>query len=359
MTKDLLNIEEDGLELLELGFSDGKALRRNLLLLSSGPLKGSVEKIAKLAASSPSPDNALNNLETVVSATTEETIKRLAGDPEALAGLITLCGSSPMLSGILSANPGYLEWLFFEGGLGETKDRALFDRELKERTRDLEELPAAQKALRVFRNREFLRLGARDLLGVDSVEGITKELSGIAGATLHAAVDFALMSLIKAFGRPMEAGEDEKKKEAGFSVIGLGKLGGGELNFSSDIDILYIYSSDNGETTGVEDRTETRISLHDFFVRLSTMITKLIGSVTEDGFVFRVDLDLRPEGRSGALANSLRGAENYYESWGQAWERAAMIKARPVAGDPEVGEAFLKMIQAVRLQEVSGLYGHR
>ncbi|MBI5809966.1 MAG: bifunctional [glutamate--ammonia ligase]-adenylyl-L-tyrosine phosphorylase/[glutamate--ammonia-ligase] adenylyltransferase, partial [Deltaproteobacteria bacterium] len=135
-------------------------------------------------------------------------------------------------------------------------------------------------------------------------------------------------------------------KEAEFAVIGLGKLGGRELNFSSDIDIIYIYSSDKGETAGVEGKeASTRISLHDFFVKLSVMVTRLMAGVTEDGFVFRTDLDLRPEGRGGDMANSLRSAEIYYESWGKSWERAAMIKARPVAGSLAVGEGFLSMIR--------------
>ncbi|MFQ5901413.1 MAG: bifunctional [glutamate--ammonia ligase]-adenylyl-L-tyrosine phosphorylase/[glutamate--ammonia-ligase] adenylyltransferase, partial [Thermodesulfobacteriota bacterium] len=136
-------------------------------------------------------------------------------------------------------------------------------------------------------------------------------------------------------------------KEAEFVVMGMGKLGGGELNFSSDIDILYIYSSDNGETEGVakNGRITGRIDLHTFYIKLSRTITRLVSDITEDGFCFRVDLDLRPEGRNGDMANSMRSAEIYYESWGETWERSALIKARPVAGSISLGEDFLKMVK--------------
>ncbi len=128
----------------------------------------------------------------------------------------------------------------------------------------------------------------------------------------------------------------------------MGKLGGRELNFSSDIDLIYFYSSEKGETAGVPDplgERRNRLHLHQYFCKLGEMITRAISQATEDGFVFRVDLRLRPEGNSGDLATSLRSAEVYYESWGQSWERAAMLKARPVAGSLALGERLLKDLE--------------
>jgi glutamate-ammonia-ligase adenylyltransferase len=136
--------------------------------------------------------------------------------------------------------------------------------------------------------------------------------------------------------------------EAGMTVIGMGKLGGGELNFSSDIDIIYFYESDLGMTSGVDSASghvRGSVSLHTFFSKLGEMISKALSQVTEDGFVFRVDVGLRPEGKSGDMASSLRSAEIYYESWGQSWERTAMLKARPVAGSLELGEQLLQMLR--------------
>jgi len=137
-------------------------------------------------------------------------------------------------------------------------------------------------------------------------------------------------------------------QEAELTIFGMGKFGGRELNFSSDIDLIYFYSSDQGETAGISDGqggVKGRISLHAFFVKQAEMITKAVSQVTEDGFVFRVDLGLRPEGKGGDMAVSLRSAEVYYELWGQSWERAAMLKARPVAGSIRLGEELLKRLE--------------
>ncbi|MEW6721223.1 MAG: bifunctional [glutamate--ammonia ligase]-adenylyl-L-tyrosine phosphorylase/[glutamate--ammonia-ligase] adenylyltransferase, partial [Thermodesulfobacteriota bacterium] len=123
-------------------------------------------------------------------------------------------------------------------------------------------------------------------------------------------------------------------------VRGRGTLGGRELNFSSDVDLIYLYETDKGETTGGPQP----LSLHQYFVRVGETVTRIISEATEDGFAFRVDLRLRPEGSRGELAYSLPAAETYYESWGQTWERAALIKARPVAGDRSLGEEFLREV---------------
>ena len=133
---------------------------------------------------------------------------------------------------------------------------------------------------------------------------------------------------------------------ARFAVIAMGKLGGRELNFSSDVDLMYVYTGD-GETEGASRADGTapgRITNHQYFIRLAEKLSAAIGQKTEDGFVFRVDLRLRPEGQRGPLAQSLGGYEIYYESWGQTWERAALIKARPVAGDEALGREFLERI---------------
>lgn len=344
---DILNMPEaEALDALKgLGFLDATAALKNLSLMASGAPRPRAGEILQSAADSPSPDSALNNLESIVGALSEGLLKKVVNDSTALKDLIYICGSSRLLSSTISQNPEYLRWIFFDGGLSETRDFSAFSSGIDQLSRGVESVDGMCKALRVYRQKEYLRIGARDLLGLSPVEEVTRELSDLASASLEAAVGFALFELKKGYGRPVCSGEDGPVKEAEFTVIGMGKLGGGELNFSSDIDIIYIYSSDRGETEGVEEKEASRISLHAFFVKLSTMVNKLIGSMTEDGMVFRIDLDLRPEGRSGDMANSLRSAEIYYESWGQSWERAAMIKARPVAGSMALGEAFLSMIR--------------
>ena len=250
-----------------------------------------------------------------------------------------------MLSSFLLRDPEALSALLIEAGINNTKTRPEFAAELEEAAAGSQEFDSMARTLRRYRNAEYLRLGTRDLLSLTTIEELTGELSTLAGALLETALAFAHETIKRAFGIPYRTDIDDTPAVAEFAVIALGKLGGGELNFSSDIDILYVYSGSKGETEGVNDDPNTRISLHDYFSKISTMVTQLISSVTDEGFCFRVDLDLRPEGRAGPVANSLIAMELYYESWGMAWERAAMIKAAPVAGSPELGHEFLKMIR--------------
>ncbi|OGP24780.1 MAG: hypothetical protein A2X99_00310 [Deltaproteobacteria bacterium GWB2_55_19] len=344
MIRELLDKDGAAVRLQGMGFVDPRGALNNLKLLSSTPFGPHIEEIAKKALASPSPEGALNNLEAIAQETPSPMIDEALKAPLFLERIITIAGSSPFLSGILARNADFFEWLFLKGGLFEKKGLEAFNEGLKD-ARLLDDFDSLARALRLYKQKEYLRIGSRDLLGLSELSEVTAEISNLASACLEAALAFSIRGSKKLYGEPLYTDDDGSIREAGFAVMGLGKLGGRELNFSSDIDIIYIYTSDKGETTGLDGRAEARISLHAFFVKTATLLTKLIGSVTGDGFVFRIDLDLRPEGRSGDVANSLRSAEIYYESWGQMWERAAMIKARHVAGDPALGEAFISMIR--------------
>ena len=122
----------------------------------------------------------------------------------------------------------------------------------------------------------------------------------------------------------------------------MGKLGGGELNFSSDVDVIFLYENDEGESSG---GSKGKVGPREFFSAIGRKIIHAMGDITEEGFVFRIDLRLRPLGANGPLVQSVDSAMLYYESWGQCWERAAMIKARPVAGAIELGSEFLKGLE--------------
>ncbi len=345
---ELLNIDakEAAKRVRSLGFSEPEAALRNLKILSEGAFAPFLDEILSLAAASPSPCGALNNLETISSGVGGGLItESLSGGGETLARLVFICGSSAYLSSILSQHPPLYGWIFAGGGLSETKAVEDFRAELDAAIGNEQDAESMARVLREYKHREYLRVGARDLLGEASMVVTTAELSSLASASLGAALAWTIESLKSVHGAPLYTDEDGAGQEAALSVIGMGKLGGGELNFSSDIDIIYVYSSDKGETAGLDGKPSSRISLHAFFVKAAQIINKLISSVTENGIVFRVDMDLRPEGRSGALANSLASMEAYYESWGVSWERAAMIKGRPVAGDAALGEAFMEMIK--------------
>lgn len=218
------------------------------------------------------------------------------------------------------------------------KPYAAFLAEALARTEPLEAFADLQAALRAYKQEEIFHIGARDLAGYLEVVDVTYELSSLAGACAEAAYRFLRRQYAAEYGEPRTAGG----APAGFSVIGMGKLGGEELNFSSDIDLIYLFEED-GETAGGAQGSVTN---NEFFTKLAVKLSAALNDVTADGFVFRVDMRLRPEGSKGPLVVSLAAAESYYMNWGQTWERAAMLKARPIAGDETCGARFLDDIAA-------------
>jgi len=331
-----------------LGYCNCAGSVANLRLLAGclpGDLLAAVVRDSLLA---PSPDQALNGLERISTAVPGEDLASVCAQPQLRAHLLTICGSSPFLTSIICRYPEHFGNLFLEENRIHTArsfhdDLAL----LRSACADVTDFKTLLPVLRRFKYGEMLRIAARDLAGLASLEDTTGELADLAAASLQAACEVCRRQLIREHGRPLmhtQSGE----AEADLLVLGMGKLGGRELNFSSDIDLVYFYSSDDGETEGIplpDGMIRGRISLHAFFAKLAELVTKALSQVTEDGFVFRVDLGLRPEGKSGDLALSLRSAEVYYEAWGQSWERSAMLKAWPVAGSLDLGNRFLRMIE--------------
>lgn len=190
-------------------------------------------------------------------------------------------------------------------------------------------------AARGFRNREMVRITARDLLDEATIEESSGELSRLAEVILEAGVNFVRAALTRRYG-PMGGGGEGAGPGGGFGVIAMGKLGAGELNFSSDIDLLYLYGGE-GESGGGEREA---ISNHEWAVRAAKQLTRIIDADTADGRLFRVDLRLRPDGAAGPLAFTPEGCGRYYEALGQGWEQMALLRARLVAGDRSVGDAF-------------------
>lgn len=196
--------------------------------------------------------------------------------------------------------------------------------------------PAWQAALRQLRQREQMRFVARDLLRRCPLVTLTRELSAFADAVLAVALATAEAELAALHGRPVGAGSGRIQQ---LVVLGLGKLGGHELNLSSDIDLIFAYDED-GETDGARS-----IGNQEFFIKVGQRIIQLLDPVMADGFVFRVDMRLRPWGDGSALATSFDAMELYYERHGREWERYALIKARVCAGDLRAGEQLLKSLK--------------
>lgn len=336
--------DADGLEayLLSHGFSFACRSATNLRLLAEKVPAETLHVIVECTLSTPAPDMSLNGLERISSSVPISDLQELCGDRENLARLLVVCGSSPYLTNVICRDPRLFRQIFIDGGMETIRDEAGMLAALRSHLDHGTDYQALFPILRRFKDAEVLRIATRDLNGLSPLEEVTAELSALASAVLEAACEVTRRVLAAEYGLPFMSNGDGQR-EAAITVIGMGKFGGRELNFSSDIDIIFIYDSDHGETAGIGDGAEmkNRISLHTFFVKMAEMVTRVVSQVTEDGFAFRVDLGLRPEGKGGEIAVSLDSAESYYQYWGQSWERAAMLKARPVAGSLELGERFL------------------
>ncbi len=182
-------------------------------------------------------------------------------------------------------------------------------------------------ALRCWKGREMTRIALRELAGVAPLEETTGELSQIAEICIRRVFEHWDRELRQRYGSP----------KAEFAILGLGKLGGGELNHSSDVDLLFVYSE--------EGQLTPQISHHEFFNRLGNKILETFSTPDPAGSLFRVDLRLRPEGSAGPLARSLESMENYYAGFGETWERLALIKARGIAGSLELAYGFSRLHQ--------------
>ncbi|MCE5195180.1 MAG: bifunctional [glutamate--ammonia ligase]-adenylyl-L-tyrosine phosphorylase/[glutamate--ammonia-ligase] adenylyltransferase [Nitrospiraceae bacterium] len=195
------------------------------------------------------------------------------------------------------------------------------------------------KAVRMFRKEEMLKITLRDILKKTDIAETMLELSLLADVIVDESLKIVKKNLTSTYGTP---------EQDALSVISLGKLGSEELNFSSDIDLIFVYGNEQGETSGIttmQGIRKNRINNHEYYCRAVEVLSRMLSLNTEDSFAYRVDLRLRPEGQKGSLAQSLTAYEIYYESWGRAWERAMLLRARPIAGDKNLGEEFIKMIE--------------
>lgn len=339
-------LQELGILLEQSGFSYGTRSATNLLLLSDRLSAETLLKLSLAALHTASPDMALNGFERLAGVIGQNGLLSLLTNRRRLGQCMVLCGASPFLTNLIFWEPSFFTRLFINHELEQSRTRQELLERLLESIPASIDLPGLMKKLRIFKRFEILRIAARDLNGLAPLEEVTRELSDLAAVTLQAAYETCHRLLSQEYGQPMKETLDGLRP-TDMTILGMGKFGGRELNFSSDIDIIYFYETDKGETTGVDDGRGGRkgmVSLHAFFNKLAELTTKAMNQVTEDGFVFRVDVGLRPEGKSGDMAVSLRSAEVYYESWGQSWERTAMLKARPVAGSRELGEQLLQAL---------------
>jgi glutamate-ammonia-ligase adenylyltransferase len=282
-----------------------------------------LNRIELLAAHSPDPPGvraALASFEQRQPAA----FQRIAHSAAALQYLIAVFSQSNFLTQEILDAPDCLEQLLSDGDLHRVRTTDEFRARLVQQIdpgRPPDPLPFAR-----FRRQQILRILIRDVLGFGGLSDVTAELSALADAIVETAYDRIHRDLVARYGDP----------HSEFAVIALGKLGGEELNYSSDIDLMFLYSA-NGATASLTNK--------EFFKRAANELTALLSAYTPEGMCYRVDLRLRPEGSLGEVCISLEGARQYYESRARDWELQMMIKARVAAGDRATGAALLDFVE--------------
>jgi glutamate-ammonia-ligase adenylyltransferase len=267
--------------------------------------------------------------------------------------VVALLSGSSALGNLLVANPDWLSVLDIQQ-LKFPRRAEGFRREIESGLKpklDARDYAGAFAGLRRFKQREMLRIAARDLARLSNVVEITREISDLADVCLDAVWRICRQQFIGRFGQPFHQDAEGNWQRTEFCVLGMGKLGGQELNYSSDVDVLFLYSDEGEVFKAPPAKKKTQratMSNHQFFSRLAEAFIAEVSRVTPDGMLFRIDLRLRPEGDAGPLCRSLESYENYYAEWGQTWERMMLIKARHVAGDESLAAEFLEMIQPFR-----------
>jgi glutamate-ammonia-ligase adenylyltransferase len=256
----------------------------------------------------------------------------IPADAQAHALLDAICASGEFLPDLLMADVSAFAALAADPYLRREKPAEVIAREVRAAAEPAVDFADLQRRLRRVRRAEMLRMGVREL-GWGTTEQVARELSAFADVCLDVAVTHCDAALTRELGAPRA----ENGAPGRFVVMAMGKQGGEELNFSSDIDVCYFYSTDAGSAG--------EHTLHHYYAELARRVTTAIEQPTADGMIFRVDLRLRPEGRSGPICNALAAAERYYETFGRTWERQAWLRARPCAGDLALGEELLGALE--------------
>ena len=326
--------------LKQLGIDNTRRAHANLVQIAEAGV--TIDLLAKICErmmqelpSISDADMALHNLERFVMASRSplSLASLFERDSEALPILLQLFSTSQHLSDVLISEPETFDLLrITEGG---PVSREILVEELMSEVRVASSRKVGLSLLRRFKRRETARIMYGDIIRSQRLETVTRQISNLAEAICEVTLFLARRELCDRHGTP----RDSDGNEAQFVVIALGKLGGQELNYSSDIDLTFLYQGE-GRTDGPRS-----IGNREYFEKLARQFVQLLTESTDQGTCYRVDLRLRPEGTQGPLVNNVSAAQTYYEEKGRTWERQAFVKARPVAGKRKLGEAFLDDLQ--------------
>jgi glutamate-ammonia-ligase adenylyltransferase len=298
-------------------------------------LSASESKLEALVRELPDPEGALRFYERV-RAENPASARAFERDAGLLSDALALAAWSPLLATTLEQNPEHLSWLARERAAARVREAEELGESLA-RFALTHTRSGARAMLAAFRRRELLRVYLHDIRRTTTLVETTEELSNLADAVLRYALDHARQELENLYGSPQCTDERGRASAAGVVVVALGKLGSRELNYSSDIDLLFLYS-DEGETTGAGERGS--VTNREFFCKLAERVSHLAGGRAGEEAAYRVDLRLRPHGRDGALAVSLAEALRYYRETAHPWELQALIRARASAGSSALFSRF-------------------
>jgi len=336
-------------------FHDAAAASEILKRILRQAPAGTAEALINLLPDSPDPDGALTSFERLLEGGGRELARQLDRHRFLIHYALAVFGYSRFLGDTLIRNPELLQGFRKERVL----DRSYAPEELHEafarfRARCAAPglMPAgtssAQAAaatteemslvLARFKRREYVRIMLRDVLGIAPLAETTAEISALADVLIEEALSEAEVAMRRRYGSPQHLDAEGRVVQTPFAVLSLGKLGGRELNYSSDVDLLYIYGDG-------EELASAAISNREYFIRLAQLLTQILSRMTAEGRVFRIDLRLRPQGGEGEPAIALSQALRYYAQTAHDWERQALIKVRHSAGSAGLAREFIRGVQ--------------
>jgi glutamate-ammonia-ligase adenylyltransferase len=319
------------------GFRDPELASANLAKISGRAPSVVVRTLRNLLAESPDPDAALNLFERLCDNSSAEVLRQMERHPFLVHYAVLVFGYSQYLGETLIQNTDLFAALARERMLDRTHSRDDF-RESFARFRSRSFETDVSLLLARFKRREYIRIMIRDVLAIATLAETTGEISALSDVLIEEALRATDMALRNRYGASQRADEHGRGLDVPFAVLSLGKLGGNELNYNSDVDLLYVYG--DGERP-----SPAEISNREYFIRLAQQVTDVLSRPTQEGAVFRIDLRLRPQGHEGEPAISLRHALHYYAAVAHDWEMQALIKARHSAGDLPLARAFIRGVQ--------------
>jgi glutamate-ammonia-ligase adenylyltransferase len=344
------------MEYSKIEFADPARAAGNLARVEERLPAALLKSFPALLAQTPAPDEALNYLERFLrpeGGALPRVLSFLEQHPTSLHYLLTVFSYSRFLSETLIQQPALLTTLLRPATPGESPPRGIERARTRE---DLREEFARFEAtsfdappsvlLARFKRREYLRIMLRDVLHLATLAETTLEISELADLLLDRGLEMGGQPLTDAYGTPQFTAADGRRRTCELVILALGKLGGLELNYSSDVDLMFLYAAD-GETSGGKSGV---ISNHEYFVRQAQAVLQLITENTPEGAVYRVDLRLRPQGSEGELVVALPTALDYYRTRAREWELQMLIRARGAAGDRETARAFLQALRPLIYQ---------